>query len=71
MTRRLPITAVATAVEVACPHCGGEVPAPNGSLFWTTDELRAACDENTARDCPECDEPILMIVPSSVRLTAS
>ena len=57
--------AVCKSVELACPHCDGDVPAPDGSLYWTVEELRAV--EGEKRSCPACDEPITLTLPSSVR----
>lgn len=30
-----------TACELTCPRCTQTVPSPNGSLFWTRDEVPA------------------------------
>ena len=49
-------TAIATAaaVEIICPHppCGETIEAPNGSLFWTVEELRWA--EPITRESVRC-----------------
>jgi hypothetical protein len=44
------------AIEIRCPLCEETICAPNGSLFWTTEELvEKVC-------CHNCVKPFLVPV---------
>jgi hypothetical protein len=41
---------IIASVELSCPICGGEIPSPTGSLFWTREEMGIARDAK----CQDC-----------------
>ena len=53
-TRRAQLTAV--AVEVTCPACGEDQPAPKGSLYWTQEDLAGA----ETLTCCSCDAKLVV-----------
>lgn len=59
---------VATAVEVACPHCDAPVTAPNGSMFWTVSELRAVAGRCR---CDTCMLDMRIAVPARAALSVA
>jgi hypothetical protein len=52
------------AIELTCPNCGLDIPAPCGSLYWTVEELGDAFGRS--HKC-SCGEESLLILPASVR----
>lgn len=70
MSRIRPVTVVVAAVEVLCPHCGENVPSPDGGSFmWTLDADRAGFD-GKRRTCDSCDGVYFMSLPSKVLVEA-
>lgn len=65
--RRLAILSAST-VEVLCPECSAQQPAPdNGSDMWTPEQIRAASARKWA--CVSCDAPLLLTTQNRVGLS--
>ena len=70
MTRLRPVCVIAAAVNVLCPHCGEDVPSPDGgSLMWTLEEDRAGFN-GARRQCNGCEEWFIMSLPSRAIIEA-
>ena len=41
--------------DTVCPHCGGDLHAPSGSVQWHKDEL----DGSTIK-CIDCNNPVIL-----------
>lgn len=48
---------IVAAVDLLCPYCGEDIPAPDGSLFWTVEELEL-CDSKEHLTCNGCDRAV-------------
>lgn len=55
-TRRCAIL-IPVSNEVLCSdgECSAEIPAANGSLFWTRDDLDLAYERGARVTCPDCE----------------
>ena len=53
------------AVSITCPRCEWELPAKNGSLMFTMQELDTEETEATL-ECPECSTQLRL--PATARL---
>lgn len=53
------------AVEILCPQCDQCVPAPNGSEFWSVDEVDLLPTPQVV--CPVCETALRLTMPKDVK----
>lgn len=52
------------AVDIECPKCEETIPHPNGSLYWSVDELPESPAEVK---CPLCERVLNIKIPKETK----